>query len=130
MIFAVAVDARHGNGILAFRVGGDRWRRFRRELIDVGCKFVRRVECVFVRHFLAGMGGHAAERSNHAGGRAAFDFVVRLILPNGGDQLIPFQLVRMRLGLFRLPNQLVVIDLLATVNAALGGRMARGADDG
>ena len=52
------------------------------------------------RHFLSGMSCHAAHRCHDTGHAAAFDFVVLFVVADGGNQMLPFVLVR--IVLFRL----------------------------
>ena len=65
--------------------------------------------CVAVEHLvesddLAGVGGHAAHRRDQAGLGAALHFVVGLVVADGVDQVVPFQLIRIGLGLRDRPR--------------------------
>src|SRR5687767_9638433 len=104
-VFAVGDDAGEGDGVAAVGVGCEGGGAVERELIDGGCEFVFAVEDVVVGDDLACMGGHATHGGDEAGLGAALDFVVGLILADGADQVFPFEVVGIRLGLRIKPEK-------------------------
>ena len=99
--------------------------RIHRQLVDVRGELVRAVEHLVVGDDLAGVGGHAAHRGHQAGLGAALDFVVRLVLADGVDQVVPFELVGVRLRLRERPERWSsLVEVLALVDAAAGRRVA------
>ena len=76
------------------------------------------------------MGGHAAHRGDQAGFGAAPDLVVGLILADGIDQVVPFELVGVRLIVGGVaPNEVLLVQVLALEDSAPGRRMPPFRDD-
>src|SRR5437773_883304 len=76
---------------------------------------------------LSGMRGHAAHAGDQARLYAALDLVVRLVVADGGDQLIPLVLVRIT-PVLGLPEHVRGVLILAFVDG--GGRSAVGESGG
>ncbi len=99
------------------------------ELVDVGGELVLAVEHVVEGDDLAGVGGHAAHRGDQARLGAALDLVVELVLADGVDQVVPLDLVGVRLGLGERPDDVAARELLALVDAAPGRAVRVRRDD-
>ena len=57
--------------------------------------------------FFAGIGGHAAEDGRHGAVRAVFGFVVRLVVADGGEQVVVLLLIWFAASDVALPAPLV-----------------------
>src|SRR4030042_5511625 len=98
-VFAVVEDARLWNRILAIGIQTKRCGRIIGQLIETGCELVLAVKRIVEGDDLARVSSHPAHSIDQAGLGAAFDLVVRFVVTNGIDQVIPFELVRTRLRL-------------------------------
>ena len=91
-----------------------------------------RVQHVFKGDFLAGVSGHAAHRGHDAGFDAAPGFVVRLVVADGGEQVVPLVEIRVALVLrnFRGPDLAALLRHLCLVGAGGQAAVAVLGDDG
>src|SRR5262245_44251038 len=80
----------------------------------------------------AGVGSHATHSGDEASLGAARDFVVGPCVADGVHQVIPLQLVRIRLIVRTspAPGNIRVGEILTTESTATAGGVSRGGDDG
>src|SRR5437763_389411 len=64
-----------------------------RQLVDIGRELVLVIQHLVEGDELAGVRGHAAHRRDHARLRPALHLVVRLVLADRGDQILPLVVV-------------------------------------
>src|SRR5664280_1040254 len=119
-------DARHGDGILTIFVG-HHWRGgAHRELVHIGGELVLAVEYVFESNLLAGVGGHAAHARDKAAFRAAFGLVVRLVVADGVQQIVPLVYIGILLARWDIggPNHVRALRILALEGHGRGSAVA------
>ncbi len=78
------------------------------------------VQNLVLGDLLAGVSGHAAHGCRQTGQGSAFDFVVWRVVADGGNQMIPLQLVRVLLRLRKCPGQLVFVLSVALIDSGFG----------
>ena len=83
------------------------------------------IEHFVISHLNAGVSRHSSHARYHACFDPSLDLVVRHILADGIDQIVPFELIRVRLGFWTLPEDIVTGHVMTLVNPALGRRVAR-----
>ena len=71
----------------------------------------------------ARMRGHTSHEGRQAGLGAPLDFVVRLVLADGLDEIVPFDLVGIRLPPRELPKQVGAVEVLPLVDAGTGRKV-------
>lgn len=86
------------------------------------------IEDFIVGDDLAGVSCHASHRSDQACFGATLHFVVRLVVADRVDQVIPFDLVGVAFRLWVSPQHVLLVFALALVDTALGWRVTAGRD--
>ena len=86
------------------------------------------IEHFVISHLNTGVSRHSSHAGYQAGFDPSLDFVVRHILADRVDQIVPFELIRVRLRLWPFPEDIVAGHVLTLVNPALSRRVPRGRD--
>ena len=97
---------------------GFQWRfGIERQLVDLRRELVAVVQELLERPLLARVSRHPAHRRDRTGHHTPFEFVVRRVLTNRLDQVIPFDLVRVVLSWFLAtgPNQFFFVPVVTGV---------------
>src|SRR5216684_152567 len=114
-VLASFFDAGLGDRVLAVGAGAQgRWP-IQRQLVDFWRELVIVIHHLIKRNDLAGVRGEAAHRRHQARLRSALHFVVRLVLADGGDQVIPLPVIGRPLRLLERPYQVLRRRFLLTV---------------
>ena|SRR5688572_13930954 len=88
------------------------------------------VEHVVIGNDLAGVGGHATHRGDHAGFDTALDFVVFFVLTNCLEQVIPFELIWIGFWLRKCPEQICPAYVVTFEGSASSWGMRRAGNNG
>ena len=120
-------DARLRDGISAVGVGLDGRGGIHGELVHAGRVFLVAVEHFVEGDYPPGVGRPAAHVGHDACLDAALDLVVRLVVADGVDQVVPFVVVRAALvrGRLGLPDHVGTIERMGSVGARRRPAVAR-----
>src|SRR5687767_14980036 len=100
---ALFILPRYGYRILAIGTGLQRRGGVGSQLIQIRREFMIAVEDLVVGDDLTRVSGHPAHRRDQAGLGAALGLVEGLIISNRIDEMIPLELIGVRLGLWEFP---------------------------